>query len=122
MLSEDEILSHYEKMTKNMDCDPILVSGTIFYAKNQKMLKLTLLPIILTPARYLSFVQSFGGEYRYNNELDTHERIFWCKYKKEYKTMHDMYNANINSIRKIMGQYNNPRISENKTESGIILG
>lgn len=129
MLSEDEILAHFEKMTKNMDCDPILVSGTIFYVKDkktgkpQKMLTLALLPIILTPTRYLSFVQSFGGEYRFNEERCTHEQIFWCKYNKKYKTMVDMYNANIDNIRKIMGKYKNPEkhTPENKTDSGIIL-
>lgn len=113
VLSEDQILSHYEKMNKEKDCDPILVSGTIFYApdangKMHKYVTCALLPIILTAPRYLSFVQSFGGEYRWNEERCTHERIFWCRYKKEYKSLVDMYNANEENIHRVMGKYNNP--------------
>lgn len=112
--SEDEIISHYNKMTKEKDCDALLVSATIFYVndkksgKPKKYVTCTFLPIIMTLPRYMSFVQSFGGEYRWNEEKFTHERIFWCRYKKEYKSLADMYNANEQNIARVMGQYINP--------------
>lgn len=124
MKSDDEILSHFKKMTEVEDRDPILVSGTIFFlsdktGKQHKYCSTTLLPIIMTPVRYLAWVKgNNGSEYRYNEERNTHERIFWFKPTKETKTLQKLYEDNYNVIMRIMGKYNNP---PPKSAGGIIL-
>ena len=123
MKSEDEILSHFKRMTEVEERDPILVSGTIFYATDQtgkkhKYCTTTLMPIILTPIRYLAFVKEANGqEYYFDAANGTHQRIFWFKPTKETKTLQKLYEDNYNVIMRIMGKYENPKTSK----YGIIL-
>lgn len=126
---DDEILTRYQTMTQKQDCDPILVqakvtlipfldapSGKTTYKKN---IQIQVMPVIITPERYLAFRNDFKSEFRDMGQ-GIYQKIFWFKPTPKTKSIEDLFAENIEAIYAFFNKVKNVNFKRNSS-GGIIL-
>lgn len=126
---DDEILTRYQTMTQTQDCDPILVQAKITLipfidtANNRttykKNIQIQVMPVIITPERYLAFRNDFKSEFR-DMGMGLYQKIFWFKPTRKTKSIEDLFAENIESIYAFFNKVKNVKFTRND-KGGIIL-
>lgn len=109
----------FKQMTEVENMDAICVEAIIEYTKEGKSIKLKPLPIIINEERYEQFLKAYGSEYMFDEVDKCHRRIFWFKYKRQYKSLMDMFKDNIEEIYASFRRLDNKKI-DTSSEGGIL--
>lgn len=127
--SDDEILSRYQKMTHDKDCDPILVQAEITLlnftnsttgkVSQKKSIQVKCLPIIVTPDRYLELYKEHNSEF-WDMGRGIYQKIFWFKPTTHMTGTFDLFDANIEEIYAFFNKVKNVKTQTNE-KGGIIL-
>lgn len=126
---DDEILTRYQTMTQKQDCDPILVQAkiTLIPFLDQRTNKMTykkhigvqVMPVIITPERYLAFRNDFKSEFRDMGQ-GTYQKIFWFKPSAKTKSIEDLFAEHIEEIYAFFNKVKNMPLKRNNM-GGIIV-
>ena len=127
--NDDKILTRYQMMTQKQECDPILVQAKVTLvpfldASSNKMtykknIQIQVMPVIITPDRYLAFRNDFKSEFRDMGQ-GMYQKIFWFKPTKETKTIQDLFAVHIEEIYAFFNKVKNVNFKRNSS-GGIIL-